>query len=96
MFVVCVAVENLHNSASLHTNLHAGLLGSSRGNLGMVVGLRGLHRESHHRSCDRGWRSVIIGDLYTNNSETHPVIGRKVSSALQAGFDIMKAPIIDL
>lgn len=66
----------------------------------MVVGLRGLHRESHHRGCDGGWWSVVIGDLCTHNSETHPASERKVtqklSCAQQVGFDIIKATFMDL
>lgn len=47
----------------LLADLHAGLLGGSRRDLGVIVGLRGLHWESHHRSCDRRWWSVVIRDL---------------------------------
>lgn len=65
MFAVCVAVEISDNDPSSHTNLHVGLLGGSRGDLGMVVRLRGLHGESHHRGSDGGWWSVVIRNLRT-------------------------------
>ena len=67
MFVVCGAVGNSDNRPLPQTNLHAGLLGGSRGYLGMVVGLRGLHGESHHRGSDGGWWSVVIRDLCTDS-----------------------------
>lgn len=69
---MCVAVENSDNSHLMEANLHTRLLGGSRGNLGMVMGLRGLHGESHHRGCDGGRWSVVVRDLRTQNSKTHP------------------------
>lgn len=72
-FAVCVTVESLDNSPLSHTNLNAGLLRGSGRDLGMIVMLRGLHWESHHRSCDGGWWSVIIRDLHTHNSDDQSV-----------------------
>lgn len=63
------AYVTVENRLLSHTNLHAGLLGGSRRDLGMVVGLRGLHGESHHRGSDGSWWSVVIRDLRTHNSE---------------------------
>lgn len=71
-FVVRIAVENSDNVPLSHTNLHAGLLGGSRRDLGMVVGLRGLHRESHYRGCDGGRWGVVVRDLGSHNRKTHP------------------------
>lgn len=51
--------------------LHAGLLGGSRRNLGVVVGLRGLHRESHHRGGDGGGWSVVVRDLLLPGSTSY-------------------------
>lgn len=51
--------------------LYAGLLRGSRWDLGVVVGLRGLHWETHHRSSDGGWWSVVIRDLLLSGSTAY-------------------------
>lgn len=51
--------------------LYAGLLRGSRGYLGVIVGLRGLHWESHHRGCNGGWWSVVIRDLLLPGSTSY-------------------------
>lgn len=60
------AVVTWHKRPMLYADLHAGLLGGSRWDLGMILGLRGLRWESHHRCCDRCWWSVVIRDLSTH------------------------------
>jgi len=70
-YSVC-SVRNQRTAMS-HTNLNAGLLGGSGGDLGMVEWLRSLHRESHHRGGDGGRWSVVIRDLRAHNSKMHPV-----------------------
>lgn len=55
---------------SLETNLYVWLLRGSRWDLGVVVWLWGLHWETHHRSSDGGWWSVVIRELYTENGST--------------------------
>lgn len=51
--------------------LHAGLLGGSGGDLGVVAGLRGLHWESHHWSRDGGWWCVVFRDLLLPGSASY-------------------------
>ena len=75
VFAMCVAAENSNSSLVSHTYLHAGLLGGSGGDLGVVVRLRGLHWVSHHRGCDRCWWSVVIRDLWTEKSNTTSLWG---------------------
>lgn len=57
------------NQKDSDADLHAGLLGGSRRDLGVVVGLRGLRWEPHHRGRDGGWRSVVIRDLSTRERQ---------------------------
>lgn len=75
-FSLHVTGENLNNSPLSPANLNAGLLRSSRRDLGMILMLRGIHWESHHRGCDRRWRSVVVRDLHTHVSNNQPVRGR--------------------
>lgn len=57
-------------AASLETNLYVWLLRGSRWDLGVVVWLWGLHWETHHRSSDGGWWSVVIRELCTQKVST--------------------------
>lgn len=59
----CFLLGEMEGSHVLHTDLHAGFLRGSGWNLSVFVGLRGLHRESHHRSRDRCRGSVVVRDL---------------------------------
>lgn len=61
-----ITVENSNNRPLLETDLYIGLLRGSRGDLGVVVRLWGLHWETHNRSCDGGWWSVVIRDLHAH------------------------------
>lgn len=65
-----ITVENSAGSSLLETNLHAGLLRGSGWDLRVVMGLRGLHWETHDRRRDgRRW-SVVIRDLLTHQRTT--------------------------
>lgn len=65
---VCFLLGELESSHLLHTDLHAGFLRGSGGDLSVFVGLRGLHGESHHRSRDRRRGSVVVRDLNSKRS----------------------------
>lgn len=64
----CFLLGELMSGRLLHTDLHAGFLRGSRGDLSVFVGLRGLHGESHHRSRDRRRGSVVVRDLNSQRS----------------------------
>lgn len=64
----CFLLGELKSSHLLHTDLHAGFLRGSGGDLSVFVGLRGLHGESHHRSRDRRRGSVVVRHLNSKRS----------------------------